>query len=80
MKETKSTDKETLETNKKQIMDERHEKDECVSCGCFRAGKRVSTLTLGRMLTSTSIRSLTVLVFCSKLQLSFPSLSSCQCL
>lgn len=47
-----------------------------MSCGCFRAGTRVLTLTLGRMLTSTSIRSPTVLVFCSKLQLSFPSLSS----
>lgn len=47
---------------------------ECVSSGCFRADRRVSTLTLGRMLTSTSIRSPTVLAFCSKLQLSSPSL------
>lgn len=51
-------------------------KHECVSCGCFRADRRVSILTLGRMLTLTSIRSLTVLDFCSKLQLSSPSPSS----
>lgn len=54
----------------------KHIRNISVSCGCFRAGTRVLTLTLGRMLTSTSIRSPTVLVFCSKLQLSFPSLSS----
>lgn len=41
-------------------------------------------MTFGRMLTSTSIRSPTVLAFCSKLQLSFPlsvrCLASCGCL
>lgn len=50
----------------------------------FRADRRVSTLTLGRMLTSTSIRSPTVSAFFSKLQLFFPlsvlCLASCWCL
>lgn len=36
-------------------------------CGCFRAGRRVSTLTHGRMLTTASIRLLTASASCSKL-------------
>ena len=36
-------------------------------CGCFRAGRRVSKLTHGRMLTTTSLRSPTASASCSKL-------------